>query len=283
MPKVRIYSILLFCIIMALLSTVIPTQFFRVAPPIRVEKPEVLELSCESVQAPSDVIAVCIPISLEAEAVGEKNPGSSERNANENLVQNINSEQEKMSSGVSVETSVPASAEAAADSGVKNASESGTDVPGAYPESRFLEKTNSSSVNSVNSSPETPIETTSVRSALPDSADVFSSSFLNESPMLESRKFVQNSRMTHIGQSSGENFHQNAKLNVIPNQPGVNGRSLSGPREHIIEDGDSLEKIAARYFGDTERSGEIFEKNREKLSSEDELPIGVVLVIPDRE
>lgn len=54
------------------------------------------------------------------------------------------------------------------------------------------------------------------------------------------------------------------------------------PRTHLIEDGDSLEKLASQYLDDPLRSREIFELNREVLSSPDLLPIGAELKIPAR-
>jgi nucleoid-associated protein YgaU len=56
----------------------------------------------------------------------------------------------------------------------------------------------------------------------------------------------------------------------------------SGPRKHIIVDGDSLARLAERYLQDSRRGHEIFELNRELLSSPDLLPIGAELTIPDR-
>jgi len=53
-------------------------------------------------------------------------------------------------------------------------------------------------------------------------------------------------------------------------------------RTHIVVDGDSLEKLAGRYLDDPQRGNEIFEANRELLSSPDLLPIGAELVIPTR-
>jgi hypothetical protein len=54
------------------------------------------------------------------------------------------------------------------------------------------------------------------------------------------------------------------------------------PRTHIVVDGDSLERLASRYLSDPRRSREIYELNRELLSSPDLLPIGAELKIPDR-
>jgi nucleoid-associated protein YgaU len=72
-------------------------------------------------------------------------------------------------------------------------------------------------------------------------------------------------------------------LDVIPRESGVNGRSIYGLREHKIEEGDSLEQMAARYLGDPARADEIFELNQNILTNKEELPIGLILRIPDRE
>ncbi len=53
-------------------------------------------------------------------------------------------------------------------------------------------------------------------------------------------------------------------------------------RTHTIVDGDTLEKLAARYLHDTHRSGEIYALNRDLLSSPDLLPIGAEVKIPER-
>jgi hypothetical protein len=49
---------------------------------------------------------------------------------------------------------------------------------------------------------------------------------------------------------------------------------------HRIVDGDSLEKLAARYLGDRARWPEIFRRNALKLSHPEILPIGVEIEIP---
>jgi hypothetical protein len=54
------------------------------------------------------------------------------------------------------------------------------------------------------------------------------------------------------------------------------------PRTHIVADGDSLERLGSRYLSDPRRGREIYELNRDKLSSPDLLPIGLELKIPDR-
>ncbi len=57
----------------------------------------------------------------------------------------------------------------------------------------------------------------------------------------------------------------------------------SPQRIHLVVDGDTLAKLAARYLGSSDRYGEIFAANRGLLSKPDLLPIGAQLVIPPRQ
>jgi hypothetical protein len=56
-----------------------------------------------------------------------------------------------------------------------------------------------------------------------------------------------------------------------------------GTLRHQIRDGDTLTKLAAQYLGASERYLEIFDQNRDILSTPDLLPIGMMLRIPPRE
>jgi len=49
---------------------------------------------------------------------------------------------------------------------------------------------------------------------------------------------------------------------------------------HIVRNGDTLEKLAQRYLGDSNRGLDIFDFNRDLLSNPHLLPIGVELRIP---
>jgi len=53
-----------------------------------------------------------------------------------------------------------------------------------------------------------------------------------------------------------------------------------GAPRHVVVDGDTLSKLAARYLGRPEDYLAIYEFNREVLPSPDLLPIGAVLKIP---
>lgn len=66
---------------------------------------------------------------------------------------------------------------------------------------------------------------------------------------------------------------------------GLPGSGIVGgaPRAHKIVNGDSLPALAKRYLESEDRAGEIFEANRDLLSSPDALPIGVELRIPPRD
>ena len=52
--------------------------------------------------------------------------------------------------------------------------------------------------------------------------------------------------------------------------------------EHIVADGDTLERIAELYLGDARRADEIFALNREHLTQPDLLPIGAAIRAPAR-
>ena len=49
---------------------------------------------------------------------------------------------------------------------------------------------------------------------------------------------------------------------------------------HVIQNGDTLEKLAKRYLGDPSRALEIFDLNRDQLTNPHLLPIDVKLRIP---
>lgn len=51
-------------------------------------------------------------------------------------------------------------------------------------------------------------------------------------------------------------------------------------RTYIIQEGDSLERLAQRYLGDQGRAVEIFDLNRQVLENPHILPIGTELKIP---
>jgi hypothetical protein len=53
-----------------------------------------------------------------------------------------------------------------------------------------------------------------------------------------------------------------------------------GAARHVVEDGDTLTQLAARYLGRADAYLEIYEANRDVLDSPDLLPIGAVLKIP---
>jgi nucleoid-associated protein YgaU len=54
----------------------------------------------------------------------------------------------------------------------------------------------------------------------------------------------------------------------------------SKARTHVVVDGDTLTGLAARYLGSSDRYREIFDANRQLLSTPDLLPIGATLEIP---
>jgi len=52
-------------------------------------------------------------------------------------------------------------------------------------------------------------------------------------------------------------------------------------RAHRVVEGDTLSGISKKYYGSSGKAGLIYEANKDKLKSEDDLRIGVELVVPD--
>lgn len=63
--------------------------------------------------------------------------------------------------------------------------------------------------------------------------------------------------------------------------------SVPGPqptlRRHRLTDGDTLERLAARYLGSASRAEEIYAINRDLLAAPDLLPLGRIIRIPAAE
>lgn len=55
----------------------------------------------------------------------------------------------------------------------------------------------------------------------------------------------------------------------------------SGPVKHLVEPGETLSGIAYRYFGAASKYLDVFEANRDQLSSPNALRPGMVLTIPE--
>jgi hypothetical protein len=96
-------------------------------------------------------------------------------------------------------------------------------------------------------------------------------------------EFVQESKsMVTINATYSQPSDTSTALTTISPPPWPEPAQATGPRTHVVVDGDSLERLAGRYLDDSSRSNEIYEANRELLASPDLLPIGIELVIPNR-
>jgi nucleoid-associated protein YgaU len=54
------------------------------------------------------------------------------------------------------------------------------------------------------------------------------------------------------------------------------------PRPYRLRDGDTLERLAERFLGSSQRADEIFQMNRAVLARPDLLPVGANILIPPR-
>jgi len=58
------------------------------------------------------------------------------------------------------------------------------------------------------------------------------------------------------------------------------GKSWDATQWHVVEAGDTLSKIAQRYYGDASLYRQIFEANRDQLKDPDLIKVGQKLRIP---
>jgi nucleoid-associated protein YgaU len=63
-------------------------------------------------------------------------------------------------------------------------------------------------------------------------------------------------------------------------EPTPQGKSWDATQWHVVEAGDTLSKIAKRYYGDASLYMQIFEANRDQLKNPDLIKVGQKLRIP---
>ncbi|MFI5357049.1 MAG: LysM peptidoglycan-binding domain-containing protein [Opitutales bacterium] len=70
-------------------------------------------------------------------------------------------------------------------------------------------------------------------------------------------------------------------LRTAPTKPPTAAKPTSpGGRRHTIVKGDTLFSLAQRYYGNRSKWRDIYDANRDQLSSENSLRIGMELKIP---
>ncbi len=92
---------------------------------------------------------------------------------------------------------------------------------------------------------------------------------------------LSRSDLDHEGRSSTRPAYPTIGQRGI-DQRGNASRESQWPREviHVVQNGDTLEKMAKRYLGDPTRALEIFKINRDRLANPHLLPIGAELRVP---
>lgn len=74
---------------------------------------------------------------------------------------------------------------------------------------------------------------------------------------------------------------------VIPSQPEKRAETTevavagAGPRTYVVQPGDSLTAISKKMYGTIRNFEKIFQANRDKLESSDDLKVGMTLTIPE--
>jgi nucleoid-associated protein YgaU len=90
------------------------------------------------------------------------------------------------------------------------------------------------------------------------------------------------SQTTFQASFSASTEHPMSRLQVVGEPVSPSGSEDDEPRTHTIIDGDSLDKLAARFLGDPRLGDEIYQLNRDVLKSPELLPIGVDIELPPR-
>jgi nucleoid-associated protein YgaU len=67
----------------------------------------------------------------------------------------------------------------------------------------------------------------------------------------------------------------------VPAQHASQVKSAGPTRRHIVQQGETLQELAQRYYGDGQKSAALYRVNRAVLQAPDPLPPGTVIVIPD--
>ena len=66
-----------------------------------------------------------------------------------------------------------------------------------------------------------------------------------------------------------------------PTRPGAAGIGTAEPtRTHTVVKGDTLYALARRYYQDSTRAKDIYAANSNKMRSQNDLQVGMTLVIP---
>ena len=71
---------------------------------------------------------------------------------------------------------------------------------------------------------------------------------------------------------------RNSKVQQIKNEPSFVTPALA--RTYVVQKGDSLYGISRKFYGDSSYIEQIFQANRNSLSSKDSLKLGQKLIIP---
>ncbi len=82
---------------------------------------------------------------------------------------------------------------------------------------------------------------------------------------------------------SANNASAVVQLPPIPSGlPTIPRPGLSSARTHTVGDGETLTSVAVQYYNDPAKVSLLFQANRDRLMAPDRVPVGTVLVVPDR-
>jgi nucleoid-associated protein YgaU len=95
--------------------------------------------------------------------------------------------------------------------------------------------------------------------------------------------FVRRDSMTRGAPGKGSPHAAVVQLpSMAPGVPGVPRPALFSARTHTVGEGDTLTSVAVRYYNDPAQVSLLMKANRDRIMGPDRVPVGTVLVIPER-
>ena len=95
--------------------------------------------------------------------------------------------------------------------------------------------------------------------------------------------FVRRDSMTRGAPGKGSPHAVVVQLpSMAPGVPGVPRSGLFQGRTHTVGEGDTLTSVAVRYYNDPAQVSLLMRANRDRIMGPDRVPVGTVLVIPER-
>ena len=95
--------------------------------------------------------------------------------------------------------------------------------------------------------------------------------------------FVRKDSMSRGAHGKGSPANNaSAVVQLPPMGSGIPRPGVFPARTHTVGEGETLTSVAVQYYNDPSKVSMLFRANRDRIMAPDRVPIGTVLVIPER-